>query len=638
MQLKACLLFCLCLLTYHSQGQLRLLPLGNSTAPVSTAPASMAVQKATGATASGMQRRAAEGLFPFWDDFSYYGQLPDTLLWQNDSSSTITYGLAHHPPSWGVVTLDGIDARGNPYNTTSSTGNTDQLTSKPIDLTVVMEEEQQSVYLSFFWQLQGLGERPDARDSLKLYFLDEEARWRLVWSQTGSSTTEAELFQQELISLTAAGADWNTSFFHEGFQLRFQSYSRQNGQYDQWHLDYIFLDKGRSANDLYYKDRAFSEAFPSLLQPYTAMPMQQFFANPAAYLRNQLPVTGFSFFDPAEGARDVVRYQLNIQSELGEPIQQNDSTTFEEGNQPLTGQQYITEEEEGLAAGSLAPFSGRDSLYLVAILGMRSSEDRPELARNNRLEIVSVLHDYFAYDDGSAEAAITLNGRGQRLAYRFTLEEADTLTAVSCYFPYYNTSTTGQVLNLKIWTALAGINGAEADVLRYTQRLEVQNTGMNRFVLDSLRNPQILGAGEFFIGFEQMGAAEVPIGFDRNTDNSVQVFQSINTEEWLTTFSEAGSPMIRAHFQNGVDPLTLGLAEDTYFPAVRLYPNPARDRLVVTSEAQSLRLYDPSGRLVLEQPATAETLLELGHLQPGLYLLQLSYKTGIQTKRVIIVR
>lgn len=638
--MRACFIFCLLLLSGSLFAQLKLLS-------PSSKPADRAVQEvqtssaARQAASRGSQARAATVL-PFWDDFSYGGQLPDPRLWLDDSSTSVTYGIALNPPSFGVVTFDGINAKGVAYNNANTnnntSGNTDSLQSVAIDLSQLTAAEQQSTYLSYYWQLRGAGELPDARDSLKLYFQDEAQQWHLIWSRTGGSTTNADLFQQQLLSLQEEGANRGVNFFHPEFKFKFQSFSRQNGQFDQWHLDYVYLDKNRSA-DGFYKDRAVSKAFVSLLRPYTAMPIDQFFTNPEQYLQPTLPFTAFSFSPPGQEP-DVVKYLISVRTEQGELVYAMDEPAAVIGsNGLLKGQEFTTvENQRGVPPANLAPYSNRDSLYLIASLDMSSNEARPELDRNNKLTIVSVLDDYFAYDDGTAEAAVALNGRGARLAYRYQLAMTDTLSAVSFYFPFYNTSAANQNINLKIWTALAGVNGAEADVLRYTQSFLVRHTGNNEFVTFTLNNPQILPPGDFYIGYEQTGTTAIPIGFDRNTNSTLNIYQSINTTDWLTTFTEPGSLMIRPYFENKIDPTTLGIKDDSYFPALRLYPNPTRDQLFVESEARLLKLYDVQGRLVLQQEASPQTILQLGHLQTGMYLLQLHYKNGIQSKRIILAR
>ncbi|WP_161622715.1 T9SS type A sorting domain-containing protein [Cesiribacter andamanensis] len=575
---------------------------------------------------------------PFWDDFSYSGYQPDSMRWPQSQTTIRTDGLAIRPPSWGVITFDGVLADGKPHNPTNLSGPADELVSAPLDLSGLSAAEQGSVWLSFFWQLQGRGERPDQLDSLKLFFLDSDTTWHQVWSQGGNPQTDATLFSQELLSLAQAGTARGVSFFHRGFRFKFQSFNRLNGQFDQWHLDWVYLNSGRSATNRYYDDQTVSEGFASLFAPYTALPISQYFASPGAYATT-IDFTFFNLQPPPPFLSGGETFDLRIRSSEGEPITSLASSQLvrtEQGDL-LEGQTYVNMRLPVNLAEALAPYADRDSLYLISRLQLNSLiEEQPFFARNDVLETTNVLHDYFAYDDGTAEFGAGLNGRGQRLAYRFQLAERDTLTHISIYFPYYNSSSAGRSLSLQVWTNLNGLGEGE-DVLLYSQGVVAQQAGIDGFITYTLNTPQVLQPGAFFIGFEQTSAGDLPIGFDRNTDSHGEVFYSTNGQDWENTFTEAGSLMLRPHFRTGVDPQTLSV-DDRLFPPVSLYPNPSRGQLRVESAARQLRLYDVQGRLVLSQPAEPRTELDLRHLRPGLYLLQLQYPQGIQTKRVVLVR
>jgi hypothetical protein len=576
---------------------------------------------------------------PFWDDFSYAGHQPDSMLWPHSNTTIRTDGLAIRPPSRGVITFDGVDALGQPYSQTNTSGPADNLLSAPINLGSLTAGERSSVYLSFFWQLQGRGERPDQLDSLKLFFMDSDSIWHQVWSQGGNPETDGTAFYQELLSLEQAGTQRGANFFHPGFRFMFRSYNRLNGQFDQWHLDWVYLNSGRNANNRYYDDQTISEGFPSLFAPYTALPIRQYFANPAAYT-NTISFTFFNLLPPPPFLSGGETFDLRIRSEQNEPLATLASSQLvrTEQGELLDGQRYVSMRLPVNLAEALAPYSERDSLYLISRLQLNSLiEEQPFFARNDVLEITNVLHNYFAYDDGSAEFAAGLNGRGQRLAYRFRLQEQDTLTHISIYFPFYNRSSAGRAIILKVWTNLASLDDGNESLL-YSQAVTVQqDAGIDGFITYQLHTPQVLQPGPFFIGFEQGSNGDLPIGFDRNTDSSAEIFYSTNGEDWENDFTEAGSLMLRPHFREGVDPLTLGLG-DQHFPAVALYPNPTQGRLRVVSEARQLLLYDLQGRLVLQQQAQPQTELDLSQLQPGLYLLQLHYAKGVQTKRVVVVR
>ena len=95
------------------------------------------------------------------------------------------------PPSIGVVTFDGLDENGYPYDWSSASaqGVADFLTSKPINLG--SSQVADSVYLSFLYQAGGLGESPDAPDSLVLEFYDSDNElWRTIWNVSGTTSMD----------------------------------------------------------------------------------------------------------------------------------------------------------------------------------------------------------------------------------------------------------------------------------------------------------------------------------------------------------------------------------------------------------------------------------------------------------------
>lgn len=116
---------------------------------------------------------------PFYDDFSNITVYPDTSRWL-DNEAFINATFAYFPVNYGVATLDVIDANGNVYPEASPfTFLADRLTSRPIRLDSVFDPGSQSmkkltpadsVYFSFYYQPQGLGDYPLDYDSLVLEF------------------------------------------------------------------------------------------------------------------------------------------------------------------------------------------------------------------------------------------------------------------------------------------------------------------------------------------------------------------------------------------------------------------------------------------------------------------------------------
>lgn len=183
---------------------------------------------------------------PFWDDFSTKGI--DSTKWINEGA-THSFTVANAAPSIGVLLLDGVDERGRPYsNVLVEQGITDAISSNPIDLSSITSEEENTVFLSFFWQAGGKAEMPDINDNLSLFFRDTLGNWINVWEIAGDLPAEQFFFTQEIIQV-------EPSFQHEDFQFRFQINGRASGPFDSWLIDYVYLNKNRSEADLFYPDR-----------------------------------------------------------------------------------------------------------------------------------------------------------------------------------------------------------------------------------------------------------------------------------------------------------------------------------------------------------------------------------------------
>ncbi|MEJ0032628.1 MAG: hypothetical protein WDO15_20745 [Bacteroidota bacterium] len=94
-----------------------------------------------------------------------------------------------------------------------------------------------SVFLSYQYQIKGLGEIPDDGDRLLVSFLDKDSRWIPVDTINNDGTIETNLFYTSFVQIS------DPKYYHSGFQFMFQNFGRKSGPYDAWHLDYIISIK-----------------------------------------------------------------------------------------------------------------------------------------------------------------------------------------------------------------------------------------------------------------------------------------------------------------------------------------------------------------------------------------------------------
>jgi hypothetical protein len=617
-----------------AMAQLRLIPLEPSPAQ---APGSK--------QAAGGQMRhysSHESLrLPFWDDFSFTKSVPDSSLWQNSEHIAVTNTVAVNPPSYNTATFDGIDAFGQPYSQDpNESGEADSLVSHPINLgsEELSAAAQASVYLSFYWQLQGRGNRPDPEDSLKLYFLDDQSVWHAVWREGGRQEIDSAAFKQEIISLQQTGNTLGVNFFHDEFRFKLASHNRRSGMYDLWHVDYIYLDKDRNSSNIYYQDRSISAIPSSLFSPYTALPIDQYFAAPHKYTSPEFSFTAFSLEQP--GKYEPVNYSIVT-------LHKNDTVYELAQKRPfqslLEGQQYFDVVNPGIDPSSLRAYrQDRDSLYLSTLVKLFSEEALPFFNHNDTARIENVLHDYFAFDDGSAEYGMEVRGgRGVRIAVEFSLELRDTLTHLDLYLPYFRQSAGGQYVDIKIWKRLADEENEQTDSLLYTERdvMLANSPGLNQFISYPLRFAQKLEPGTFYIGIEKRSDRFLVLGFDRNTDSRDHVYVSTDGFSWHHGMEDAGSLMLRPRFEQGVSPDVLSSREPAYSYPVNLYPNPSNGSFRVVSEARLLQVYNSQGQLlktVEPAPGSFESFIDLRGHSGGLYIVKLHFKDAIISKKILI--
>ncbi|GAB4397797.1 MAG: hypothetical protein OHK0053_15080 [Microscillaceae bacterium] len=571
---------------------------------------------------------------PFLDDFSTYTGRPDTLLWEKEGGTLVNNQMAIAPISLGAATFDGLDAQGNPYDfsdvVNDAIGLTDQLASKPLDLSLYTPAD--SLYLSFYWQREGRGEIPDEIDSLRLQFKNQAGDWTTVWQQVGGTPTEA--FALQMLPLREA------SYFFEAFQFRFQAFGRQAGLYDVWHLDYIYLNANRFAQDFYTDEIAVSAAINPFLSRYSAMPLNQYLANPVDETATQFRTTLNNLSNPATidapSYRCVLR-EKNTNTELAELA---NTAAF-----IISGDARDFEITADIPTNLVLPVA--DSLVLeaefIVSTGDNTSQIPPlDLRRNDTIRGQTVLKDYLAYDDGSAEYGAGLNQIFGQVAVRFELNTPDVLTDVQIHITKLERDLTGQTFNLVVWKSI----GAPRDSVLYKINVPIRYAPTRDAYLSiteirKLSNPSfefepIAIEGEFYVGWEQTTNDRVTFGYDRNRDASAQIFFNAGNE-WLPFTAEPeerGSLMIRPVFGNEViTELPVNQAPD-----FQVFPNPSTRRIYFQGKRpEKIELWALSGR-ILQTHAIQAQYCDLEPVPPGVYLLRAYFPSQSSlTRRLVIL-
>ncbi len=573
---------------------------------------------------------------PFFDDFSTASgrpgvDQPDPARWQPGSGVYVNNTLAINQPTVNVVSFDGLQANGRPYTTNNqfAQGYTDTLASRPITLAGLSAAD--SVYLSYYWQSRGLGESPDAGDSLTVQFLDRAGLWRTVWRVEGG--TPDNNFRQVFLPVR------DPAYFHAGFAFRFRSFSRQSGPFDTWNVDYVYLNRGRSVNDRFVKDVATRQAPSPLLRRYTAMPLAQFLVRPAAELADSVTTDINNLFNNF----NFTTFRFTVTDELTGRVVQDLPQT----NSVLIAS--LSSQRKSVRPALATDFGSATRAVLRYTFDFLTTDDQNptipgvNLRRNDTLSGRAVLDDYYAYDDGTWEFAQQINQREQ-IAVRFILNKPDAIAGVRACIVPIRTNQAGQPFVISVYSNQNGRPGTTLYQKSFTTQYPASRNGFVDFRFDR----GIAVTDTFYVGYRQVSASDTTLlrlGFDKNSPFGSQIFYNGGTT-WEQNLQNPNSPtlnvqgafLLRPILGAPVSNVVTALPEVEPLRPLQTYPNPTTG--LIRWDAPNLTRLDVvnlSGRtMYVAEPERGQQTLDLSHLPDGLYLLRLTDGQRTVTQKLIV--
>lgn len=552
---------------------------------------------------------------------------PGTTLWyENEVFINNTYPI--NPPSIGVATFDGLDSTGYPYNfvNTVAYGLADKLSSKYIDLSQPLGTD--SILFSFFYQAKGLGNTPEATDSLVLEFKDNTGNWNHMWASPGKPLVPGADFNKVNLYLRSG-----SPYLFNGFQFRFKNYATLSGNVDHWHIDYVRLKKITAPSDTVLNDIAFAYAPSSLLNEYQAVPYTQYdklmmkttLDNTIENLNTSPLNYGFYSYSVTDNTGAVVgTYTPTLTTNIA-PSYPGVSFNFPTATNPPINFDF-----------SDTLTSCRDFIFTHERSG--TPDQIPE---NDKVSFVQHITNYFAYDDASAESAYGLVQAGGQVALKFTLSKTDVISGAYVYFNPVVDNATNKVFRLTIWNESGGEPGGI--IYQTTTNFSPKyNHVIDGFYKLDLDTQLTLSPGNFFIGWVQSTANELNIGLDKRTDNGSKLYYNIGSG-WNQSII-FGSLMLHPVF-GACEKLYIGVERNNLNvnTSLQVYPNPASSLLQINTTEQyiaTIEMYDLTGKLVSSIKQSTKLPIDISALDEGIYLLRVETKTGgnFTSTKVMVMR
>jgi len=545
---------------------------------------------------------------PFLDDFSADYPLPLQTLW-TDNYVFINNTYPVDQVTLGVATFDALDDAGLIYeNASQYQFEADHLTSAPVNLEGLPGD---NFFLSFFYQPQGIADEPEPTDSLSLQFYSPETgEWYHAWSTAGEPLHR---FKPAIIQID------DPKYLRKGFRFRFINYASLSstvndpamaGNADHWHIDYVYLDRGRNIADTLVPDVAFTKPLRAPLNNYESMPWKQF---RASYLVEQGNWVTLNYRNNDIIVRNVTR----------------SFTIFDlyDGVNVYSSVQGATNVQPGQDISYDAPLiytfntTNPDSA-LFLIKGILKTDDFDN-KDNDTIRYIQRFNNYFSVDDGSSESGYGINGQGASSAmavYRYRSYIKDTIRAVAICFNDSYQSANRKYFDIVI---LQDNNGVPGDIIYAEEEFLVDpGSDVNGFSTYWLSDP-VEVEGYFFVGWRQRSETFLNAGLDLNTPHLDRQYYYLNGIWYISGVD--GSLMIRPVTGKQVASGT-GF-DQSYLDNIVLWPNPASEQINIQFTSDriysqgEIMVYDTGGRQWIR--CQLKESLDISTLPQGLYFLEI---------------
>ena len=551
---------------------------------------------------------------PFSDDFSGDSIYPSTARW-SDLQVFINNTYSVKQPSAGIATFDCLDERGLLHTGASqAVFEADRLTSRPIYFQYLPSD---SLFLSFLYEAGGVADLPEEDDSLTLSFwAPGEEKWYSVWRAGGKKT---DGFVNVIIPVT------DPRYLMNGFRFMFTNYASlagvtsepsQAGNADQWNIDHVYLDKGRSVHDTVIHDVALTLPQRSLVKEYEAMPWRHF---RQAYLSAMSPVVPVSYRNNDTIVRNVTRHIRITDMSTGAVVREFDAGAA--NTDPLTDVKY-----DAPLLYTYNSSSSADTAQFMVTVSLITDDFDPK--QNDTLRYIQRFSDCFAIDDGSAEAGYGINGQGSHnamAALRYRSFLPDSVTGISFCFNDAYDNANQRAFEIMVW---ADDNGRPGILLGSSNGpIAAPGGEINGFVTYMFDKP-VRVTDNFWIGWRQASEKFLNAGLDLNTAPAGRQYFHLSGE-WQE--SQAPGIIMMRPVMKGEGSQTSSDNGTLVNSMFSLYPNPTDGlvTLIPSDEAPDDFLIDvisASGARVMSIGKTDRP--DLSSLAAGSYMLLVKTRDG----------
>jgi hypothetical protein len=479
---------------------------------------------------------------------------------------------------------------------------------------------------------------------------EAEIAWKIEWFSTGTELdtnfyVEGDpltYFRRVMVPIK------NEVFFRSDFLFRFKNFvsladnslpSWQSNA-DHWNIDFVYLNFNRTWKDTTYKALSFVDRVPSMIRKYESMPYNQYTSDPTNIMKDSIDIV-ITNMDTLE---HNTSYRYVLYDQTGNALDSCMRGNWDIPPVYETGYlDYINFNKPPVCFGFFPVDFYKDSaLFIIKHFLTTGTSGTGDL--NDTLVAEQFFSNYFAYDDGSAEAGYGLTPSGSQLAYLFNLNEPDTLRAIQMYFNETRTSSNNQPFYMAVWKD----NNGKPGELIYSQQVKSPEftKELNKFYTYEL-DTALPVTSLFYIGWIQTTDDNLNIGFDRHNQAQEYMYYNV-TGEWIQSIQK-GSLMMRPVVGKSLKDEEPDNPPSENSPEIEIHPNPVKSGAITIllplelsdpdlSAQISMDIFNLMGQKVFSGPYT--DTLDITNLRDGLYILTVRGNTPNQfyTGKLMIIR
>lgn len=274
------------------------------------------------------------------------------------------------------------------------------------------------------------------------------------------------------------------------------------------------MDINRTIDDIYPNDLAFVEPTMSCITPYQAVPWSHFqtsmmkdkFENKMANLSDIIRNASYNYYVVKNDIQNIYTYTCN--NENIEPYYNN-------------GLQDYSFHANPNIEFSITPDGADSAKFTITHIHKLDGAIGDMIPQNDTIRFTQTFTNYFAYDDGTAEAGYSIYNSSinphSYIAMKFTLLHPDTLRAVKIWFN--KTLNDVNVVPFKLMVWAQGTNNKPGTLL-YEMDAQLPLYSEDFLTFGTYYLDQALPvSGTFYVGIYQNHNIQLNIGYDQNTDS-----------------------------------------------------------------------------------------------------------------------